>query len=136
MEDGTAMVRGVTGARRRGFRRSLACGMVLGLALLNAPLGVAGLSDAQAREFFNRQGCNACHGADETRLAPSFALVARRYPNATPEVVERLSLKIRLGGAGAWGAVPMISYPGLSDEDARRVARWILGLPDPEPRPH
>ncbi len=125
------MVRGVSGAGRRGSGHSLACGMLLGLAVLNAPQCVAGLSDAQAREFFNRQGCNACHGVDETRLAPSFQMVARRYPNATPEVVERLGLKIRLGGAGAWGAVPMISYPGLSDEEARRVARWILGLPAP-----
>jgi cytochrome c len=98
------------------------------LLLCSACARATELSDTQARAFFNDQGCNACHGVNETRLGPSFEVIARRYTNIAPEGIERLALKIRLGGAGAWGTVPMISYPGLSDEDTRRITRWILRL--------
>jgi cytochrome c len=87
-----------------------------------------GLTDAQARAFFNDQGCNACHGVDEYRLGPSFRLVAQQYRDADAAVLERLALKIRYGGAGAWGTVPMVSNPQLTPEQTLPVLRWILAL--------
>tara|TARA_R110001599_G_scaffold353838_1_gene599658 strand:- start:13462 stop:13845 length:384 start_codon:yes stop_codon:yes gene_type:complete len=110
-------------------RAMCALGLFLGVA--SASVFATELSDSQAGSLFNDQGCNACHGVNEIRLGPSFQIIAQRYSDATPEAVERLALKIRLGGAGAWGTVPMISYPGLSDEDARRITRWILRLNAP-----
>tara|TARA_R110001592_G_scaffold126337_1_gene337604 strand:+ start:40405 stop:40788 length:384 start_codon:yes stop_codon:yes gene_type:complete len=104
------------------------CALGLFLGVASASVFATELSDSQAGALFNDRGCNACHGVNEIRLGPSFQIIAQRYAGATPEAVERLALKIRLGGAGAWGTVPMISYPGLSDEDARRITRWILRL--------
>jgi len=108
---------------------SLASGLLL-LALMSpaiaAPAGK--LTGTEARQFFNDQGCNACHGVDEQRLGPAFRRVSQRYRDAGPEVLERLALKIRYGGAGAWGTVPMVSYPQLTIQETMPVLRWILAL--------
>lgn len=86
------------------------------------------LTDTDAKKFFNNKGCNACHGVDEARIGPSYQIVATRYADASPDTIDKLSKKILYGGAGSWGAVPMISNPGVSQKEARAVARWILGL--------
>lgn len=89
----------------------------------------AELSDAQARQFLNDKGCNACHGIDEVRIGPPFKNIAARYRGQDAEF-ERLVRKIRFGGAGSWGVVPMISYPALSHEEIHAITRWILDLGD------
>ena len=85
-------------------------------------------SDAQAKSFFNDKGCNACHATDELRIGPAYRSVAQLYAADAENTVERLSLKIRHGGAGAWGSMPMISNPNVTDADARAAARWVLSL--------
>ena len=98
------------------------------IAFAARPGWAAELTNAEAKEFFNDRGCNACHGVDEMRIGPSYMQVAARYANASPAVVERLSRKILAGGAGSWGNVPMISNPEMSEQEASKVTRWILGL--------
>src|SRR2546427_720546 len=81
----------------------------------------AELSDGQAGRFFNEKGCNGCHAVEEVHLAPSFRSVSSRYAGAAGEKVEQLAQKIIHGGAGNWGAVPMISNPKVTPEEARAV---------------
>jgi cytochrome c len=88
-------------------------------------------SDAQAKAFFNDKGCNACHATDELRIGPAYRSVAQLYAARPGDAVERLSLKIRHGGAGAWGSIPMVSNPNLTDAEARSAARWVLSLAPP-----
>ena len=90
-------------------------------------------SDAQAKLFFNDKGCNACHATDELRIGPAYRSVAQLHADHSEDAVERLSLKIRHGGAGAWGTVPMVSHPNLTDAEARSAARWVLSLPAQPP---
>lgn len=110
--------------------------VALGLATLAAPFiataAPAALNAAEAKKFFNDKGCNGCHGLDEHRLGPSFQAVSLRYSAEysadAAARIDKLAVKIREGGAGAWGVVPMISDPRLSDAEARAIARWILEL--------
>jgi cytochrome c len=98
-------------------------------ALLHSSVGHADeLSDAAARSFLNAKGCNACHAVDEVRIGPPFRNVARRYAGADDAVAESLMRKIRFGGAGAWGVIPMSSNPQLTDEELAAIARWLLHL--------
>src|SRR3954466_15408781 len=76
-------------------------------------------TDARAKSFFNDKGCNACHATDELRIGPAYRSVAQLYAAHPEEAVERLSLKIRHGGAGAWGSMPMVSNPRVTDAEAR-----------------
>ena len=72
----------------------------------------------------NRQGCMACHAIDRKLLGPSFQEVAsRRAPNgAASELAER----IKAGGSGQWGTIPMPAQSQLSGADARSLAEWIV----------
>ncbi|TDU31288.1 cytochrome c551/c552 [Panacagrimonas perspica] len=98
----------------------------------------AELDAAQAKKLFNARGCNACHGAEEQRIGPSYQVIAMRYSGeyATDAVglVEKLATKIRYGGTGAWGMVPMISNPTISQVEAESISRWILSLKPPAPQ--
>lgn len=97
------------------------------LVLMPGMAGAGPLSDSEAKKFLNARGCNACHGVDEARIGPPFIAVAARYSRSA-DAVDNLGRKIRFGGSGSWGLVPMISYPGLSDEEIEAITRWILAL--------
>ena len=66
-----------------------------------------------------------CHALDEKRVGPSFKAVAARYAN-DKAAEERLAEKIRNGGAGAWGVVPMPANDDVSRVEAQRLAHWVL----------
>ncbi len=100
--------------------------------LVSGPLHAAELSTAQAKKMFNHRGCNACHGVDEMRIGPSYRMIAERYASGTADIADKLSKKVIYGGAGAWGIVPMISNPNVSETEADALVRWILDLHKPE----
>jgi S-disulfanyl-L-cysteine oxidoreductase SoxD len=70
-----------------------------------------------------KHGCTACHGLEGQRVGPGFRDVGRRH-GARGDAVAYLNDKIRSGGAGAWGSVPMPPQ-NLPEADALALARWI-----------
>ena len=44
-----------------------------------------------------------------------------------PDSEAYLAKKIKAGGEGVWGPVPMPPQPALKDEEAQAIARWIVG---------
>ncbi len=108
--------------------------LVVALAIAAGARGAAaGMTDAEAKTFMNAVGCNGCHAIDESRIGPRLRDIARRYRTAGEDALPRLVAKIRNGGAGAWGLVPMIANPRITADDARDIAAWILALPDDAP---
>ena len=71
--------------------------------------------------------CLGCHQVEGKRVGPSFVQVAQRHAGQ-PGAEDYLVAAIRQGGRGRWGAVPMPAQPQVSEEDARRLAQWILTL--------
>jgi cytochrome c551/c552 len=70
--------------------------------------------------------CTACHGVTEKLVGPGFREVATRYAgDAAAE--SRLLAKVRTGGTGAWGAIPMPAQPQVKESEARALVQWILG---------
>ncbi|HEX5130619.1 MAG TPA: c-type cytochrome, partial [Usitatibacter sp.] len=81
---------------------------------------------SEVAELAKSKGCLSCHAADKRIVGPSFKEIAARYKgqsNAEAKLLE----KLRTGGSGSWGAVPMPPNPDLAAEDARRLVEWILG---------
>ena len=62
---------------------------------------------------------------DQRVVGPSFREVAAKYAG-DGEAAARLSRKIREGGAGAWGNVPMPPNPALPEADLAQIVGWIL----------
>lgn len=81
--------------------------------------GVGGLALAQ------RSGCIACHDVEGKRLGPSFRELAARY-EADPDAPARLASKVRSGGQGTWGSIPMPPQPQLAEQDLAALVKWML----------
>jgi cytochrome c551/c552 len=76
-------------------------------------------------DLARRKACMGCHGVDNRVVGPAFRDVARRYQDEK-DAQARLLDKLRRGGGGTWGPVPMPPNPDLQDEDARALLAWIL----------
>ena len=77
--------------------------------------------------MYKTKNCFACHKVDRTTLGPSFKSVAAKYADDEDAAV-RLAKKIREGGVGVWGAVPMPAQNQVTDDEALSLAHWILQL--------
>jgi cytochrome c len=84
-----------------------------------APAKVSALALAQ------QNACLGCHGIKDKLVGPGFAQVAAKYQN-DPKAAAALAAKIKSGGSGAWGAVPMPAQTELKDADVQALVSWIL----------
>jgi cytochrome c len=71
-----------------------------------------------------KSGCLACHAVDKKVVGPAYQDVAKKYAGMK---AEELAKRIKSGGSGHWGPVPMPPQPALSEADAKTLATWILG---------
>jgi cytochrome c len=70
-------------------------------------------------------GCTACHGATQKIVGPSFSEIRGRYANDAG-AADRLADRIRAGGSGSWGPVPMPPQPQVGEHEAKSLVKWIL----------
>ncbi|MFT3780271.1 MAG: c-type cytochrome [Ottowia sp.] len=97
------------------------------LAFLAAALAFAAtpaLADPEAA--MNKAGCMACHAKDKKMIGPSFKDIAAKYKgqDATAQLIE----KVRKGGSGVYGPVPMAPNgpDKISDADLKSAVEFIL----------
>ena len=76
-----------------------------------------------ATALLNQHGCVACHGIDHKVVGPALREVAKKYAGRG-DAEAYLAGKIRAGGSGTWGAVPMPAQ-AIGEADARRIAGWL-----------
>jgi len=76
--------------------------------------------------LLNQNACLGCHAVDKQVVGPAFRDVALRY-QSDAGAGPKLAQKIKHGGQGVWGQVPMPPNPGLSDTDAKLIVDWVLG---------
>lgn len=78
-----------------------------------------------------QRNCLGCHHAVQRRAGPTFKAIAQRY-NAIPDPKAReaalgiLARKVREGGRGAWGVVPMPANRQVTEAESRQLVAWIL----------
>jgi cytochrome c len=72
-----------------------------------------------------QNACLACHGIADKVVGPGFAEVAARY-KGDAGAPAALGAKIRAGGSGAWGPVPMPPQQQLKDDELQTLVAWIL----------
>ena len=79
------------------------------------------------KQLLTTSDCLTCHKVQEKLVGPAYEEVARKYPVSDANI-SLLTNKIITGGGGVWGQVPMTPHPSLSQEDARKMVRYILSL--------
>ena len=72
--------------------------------------------------------CFSCHAVDHKLVGPGYQDVAKRYAGQGDKIVPVLVAKIKKGGSGNWGSIPMTPHPQLSDADLTEIVHWILSL--------
>jgi cytochrome c551/c552 len=75
---------------------------------------------ARALELAKANTCTACHAANAKLVGPSWADIGRKHQGKA----DYLAAKIRSGGAGVWGAIPMPPQ-SLSEADAKVIGSWL-----------
>jgi cytochrome c len=80
---------------------------------------------ADPKALLAKNACTACHGVSNKVVGPAFTDVAAKYQGKA-DVEAYLTKKIRSGGEGVWGAVPMPPQ-SASNEDIQAIAKWIAG---------
>jgi cytochrome c len=85
----------------------------------------AGMGDDPVAKLLNANACVACHTVDKWIVGPSFREVAAKFAG-DGDAAAKLARKIKEGGAGSWGNVPMPPQPNLSDAELKQLVRWIL----------
>ncbi|MDO8317631.1 c-type cytochrome [Rhodoferax sp.] len=73
-----------------------------------------------------KKNCMACHAVEKKVVGPAYKDVAKKY--AGQDVVAKLANKVKQGGSGVWGAIPMPANPQVSDAEAKQLATWVLSL--------
>ena len=76
-------------------------------------------------QMIAKYGCVACHAVDHKVIGPSFKDVAAKYKGKDGAEAQ-LAEKIRSGGAGVWGEIPMTPNPQVPDEDLHAIVKWVL----------
>ncbi len=94
-------------------------------ALMLLAVGLASVSFA-SQQLAQQKGCNACHATNAKKVGPSYADIAKKYAGK-PDAVDYLAGKIKKGGAGVWGSIPMPPQ-NVSDAEAKQLAQWILSV--------
>jgi len=96
-------------------------------ALLIAQAANAALDLASAQAMMQKSGCAACHAIDKKVIGPGYQDVAAKY-KGDQDAVAKLSEKVKKGGVGVWGQVPMPPNVQVPDADIKELVSWILTL--------
>ena len=76
-------------------------------------------------ELAKKHACFACHAVDKKLVGPSYKDVAAKYRN-DKQAEAKLVEKVKKGGTGVWGQVPMPPNAAVPDADIRTLVKWIL----------
>lgn len=87
--------------------------------------GAASADDAQA--LAQKNACLSCHGVDKKIVGPAYKEVAKKYAG-DKTAKAKLVAKVKAGGKGVWGEIPMPPNPGVKTEDAEKIIEWVLSL--------
>jgi cytochrome c len=72
-------------------------------------------------------GCMACHQLEAKVIGPAYKEVAAKY-KGDAAAVDMLVSKVKSGGVGTWGQIPMPPNAHVSDDDIRAIVDWVLSL--------
>jgi cytochrome c len=86
-----------------------------------------GVSAQSGEDLIKKNGCTACHAIDKKVIGPAYVDVAAKY-KGDAKAPAALMKKVKEGGSGVWGQVPMPPNPQVSDADLKAMITYILGL--------
>jgi len=98
------------------------------IVLAAAIAAVASVASAQSGEdLLKKNGCTACHAIDKKVVGPAYKDVAAKY-KGDAGAPAKLMAKVKAGGTGVWGQVPMPPNPQVKDDELKTMVSYVLSL--------
>jgi cytochrome c len=86
---------------------------------------VPAAAPANPEQLLQKFGCLACHAVDKKVIGPSYKEVAAKYAG-DKNALDALAKKVKAGGQGVWGQIPMTPNPQVPDADLQAMLKYIL----------
>jgi cytochrome c len=102
-----------------------AIAIALAAALVLPWSATARAADGEA--LAKSSGCLACHAVDKKLVGPSYKDIAKKYAG-DKNAPGYLAKKVKEGGKGVWGDIPMTPNAHVKDADIKSIVAWILSL--------
>ncbi|MFN0314198.1 MAG: c-type cytochrome [Burkholderiales bacterium] len=99
---------------------------IIATAAIASALVLAGQASADMK-LAQKYNCMACHAVDKKLVGPSYKDVAAKY-KGDAGAAAKMEAKIKAGGSGAWGAIPMPPN-NVPDADIKALVKWVLATP-------
>jgi cytochrome c len=99
--------------------------LILSAAALTLSLALP----AQAsEELAKKYQCTTCHVIKGAKtIGPAYADVAKKYAGQK-DAEAKLFDKVKKGGQGVWGQVPMPPNATVPDADLKVLVKWVLSI--------
>jgi len=99
------------------------------LILSAAALALTTVLPAQAsEELAKKHLCTTCHVVKGAKtIGPTYADVAKKYAGQK-DAEAKLAEKVKKGGSGVWGQVPMPPNAAVPDADLKALVKWVLSV--------
>ena len=95
--------------------------------VLAAAAATIGAGPALADEALaKKHNCLACHQVDKKVIGPAYKDIAKKYKGQN--AAASLEQKVKKGGVGVWGQIPMPPNPAVPDADVKKLVDWILKM--------
>ena len=101
--------------------------MMLSLAAVALAAAAPARADDDGKELLQKSGCTACHAIDKKVIGPAYNDVAAKY-KGDAGAAAKLADKVKKGGSGVWGPIPMPPNTAVKDEDIKKMVAYILAL--------
>lgn len=97
---------------------------MIAIAAASLTLGAQAMA-ADGQALAQKNACMSCHKVDAKLVGPAFKDIAAKYKgDKTAEA--KLLAKVKAGGSGVWGTIPMPPNPNLKDDEGKAIIQWIL----------
>ena len=97
------------------------------LSIVAAGLTLTTPAFADGQALATKHACMACHKVDAKLVGPALKDVAAKYKgDKTAEA--KLVKKVKEGGTGVWGTIPMPPNAQVPDADIKAIVQWILAI--------
>jgi cytochrome c len=101
--------------------------MMLALAAVALAAAAPARADDAGKELLQKSGCTACHAIDKKVIGPAYNDVAAKY-KGDAGAAAKLADKVKKGGSGVWGPIPMPPNTAVKDDDIKKMVAYILAL--------
>lgn len=78
----------------------------------------------EGADLAKAKNCLSCHAVDKKLVGPAYKDVAAKY-KGDAKAPAMLAAKVKAGGKGAWGEIPMPPN-NVTDEEAKKLVAWVL----------